>query len=308
MQYGNRRRAAGFTLIELLVVIAVIGVLIGLLLPAIQSTRESARNMQCQNNLKQLGLAFHGYATALGGLPPRRHTTTPYQGWGPYLLAYLEQAGIAKNYDTKQDFFAPDNQPFICMPVESYICPSAEWGRKIEVIDLKNNPTGAIGAAGDYFAPNSVDAFWWPDPAKANAANTAECPAMRDNGVRPLKQISDGLSRTLLVAELAGRPSWWVHRMKQDDNSGLQYPNWWGPWASYNSSICKTWSDDGFTPGGFCTINCNNAWGIYGFHPHGANALFVDGAVHHLAVGLDREIFAAIVTRAGRETFDSTSI
>ena len=300
-------KASGFTLVELLVVIAIIGILIGLLLPAIQSARESARRMQCQNNLKQLGLAFHAYTTAWGGLPPRRHTSAPYQGWGPYLLAYLEQAGIAKNYDTKKNFFDPVNQPYIRLPVDSFICPSAERGREIAVIDLGNKPTGAIGAAGDYFAPNSVDAFWWPEPQRTQAANTAECPALLDNGRRPLKQITDGLSHTLLVAEMAGRPSQWIRGRKQSDNSGLQFPNWWGPWASYNSSIFKTWSDDGLTPGGFGTINCNNSWGIYAFHPHGANVLFVDGSVHHLIVGLDRDVFAGLVTRAGKEIIDNTS-
>jgi prepilin-type N-terminal cleavage/methylation domain-containing protein/prepilin-type processing-associated H-X9-DG protein len=308
MRIMGHRKAFGFTLVELLVVIAIIGILLGLLMPAIQAARESARRLQCQNNLKQLGLAFHNYANALGGLPPRRHTKVPYQGWGPYLLAYMEQVGIAKNYDVKKNFFDAANQPFIQFPLESFVCPGTERNRMIAIIDLGNNPTGAIGAAGDYFAPNSVDAFWWPDPQRTQAANTTECPALLDNARRPLKQISDGLSRTLLIAEMAGRPSQWILGRKQSDNSGLQYPNWWGPWASYNSSIFKTWSDDGLTPGGFCTVNCNNSWGIYAFHPHGANALFADGAVHQLTVGLDREIFAAIVTRAGKEVFEGMNL
>ena len=82
----------------------------------------------------------------------------------------------------------------------------------------------------------------------------------------------------------------------------LRFPVWWGPWASYNSCIYKTWSDDGQTPGGFCTINCNNSWGIYSFHRGGANAVFCDGSVHFLRVGLNRDVFAALVTRSGEET------
>ncbi len=63
---------------------------------------------------------------------------------------------------------------------------------------------------------------------------------------------------------------------------------------------------DGKTPGGPCTINCNNSWGIYSFHNGGAHAVFVDGSVHFLHEGLDRNIFASIVTRAGGETVDET--
>jgi len=74
-----------------------------------------------------------------------------------------------------------------------------------------------------------------------------------------------------------------------------------------SSCVYKTWSDDGQTPGGFCTVNCNNSWGIYAFHAGGANALLVDGSVHFLAVGLDRDVFAALVTRAGGEIIGSNS-
>jgi len=307
MRHVRRAKTAGFTLVELLVVIAIVGMLTSIMLPAIQASREAARKLQCQNNLKQLGVGLQNYVTAMNGLPPRRQTKSPYQGWGTFLLAYLEQTGISKNYNIKKDFFDAVNRPYIAQFVPVYICPSAEQGRLIEIIDLNNKPTGSTGAAGDYFAPNSVDAFWWPEPQRSQAANTTECTALLDNGRRRLKQITDGLSNTLLVAEMAGRPSHWILHRRQPDNSGLQYPNWWGPWASYNSSIYKTWSDDGLTPGGYATINCNNSWGIYAFHPHGANALFVDSSVHHLNVGLDRDVFAALVTRAGNDLIDANA-
>jgi prepilin-type N-terminal cleavage/methylation domain-containing protein len=306
LHQSRRAKASGFTLVELLVVIAIIGILSGILLPAIQIARETARRMQCQNNLKQLGLAFHSFTSAMHGLPPRRQTKAPYQGWGTFLLAYMEQAGIARNFNMKKNFYDVVNRPYIQLYLPVFICPSAEPGRQIEIIDLNNNPTGSVGAAGDYFAPNSVDAFWWPDPQRTQAANTTECPALLDNGRRPLHQIRDGVSHTLLVAEMAGRPSNWINGRKQPTNAALQYPNWWGPWASYNSSIFKTWSDDGLTPSGFRTVNCNNSWGIYAFHPCGANALFVDSSVHLLGVDLDRDIFAALVTRAGGEMIDGT--
>ena len=168
--------------------------------------------------------------------------------------------------------------------------------------------TGSIGAEGDYFAPNAVDAFWWPPAQYALAADELEAPAMAVDGGRRMCEITDGAAHTLLISELAGRPDQSILGMRQPDNSNLRFPYWWGPWASYNSCIYKTWSDDGQTPGGFCTINCNNSWGIYAFHTGGANAVLVDGSVHFLAEGLDRDVFAALVTRAGDEVSDGTCL
>jgi prepilin-type processing-associated H-X9-DG protein len=130
---------------------------------------------------------------------------------------------------------------------------------------------------------------------------------MGDNYHRRLAEITDGTSNTLLVSELAGRPQDWIMGRQQANNSGLRFPNWWGPWASYNSCIYKTWSADGTTPGGPCTINCNNSWGIYSFHDTGANAVFVDGSVHFLRVGLDRDVFAGLVTKSGGEVLDGNA-
>src|SRR5262245_46197242 len=104
MRYGNRRRSAAFTLVELLVVIAIIGVLVALLLPAVQAAREAARRMQCSNNLRQIGLACHNFHDVRGCTPPSRsasggfpHLGIPanaYHGWAVWLLPYMEQGNI----------------------------------------------------------------------------------------------------------------------------------------------------------------------------------------------------------------------
>jgi len=295
----------GFTLIELLVVIAIIAILIGLLVPAVQRVREAAARTQCANNMKQLGLAFHSYESAQRGLPPRRQTAVPFQGWGTFLLANLEQTGISQKYDITKNFYDPVNQPYIQLPLAVFTCPTAPPGRLVTIVDQANNATGAVGAAGDYFAANSFDAYWWPDPQRTQAADVNLCAALVDNRRQRLTAITDGLSNTLLLGEFAGRPNHWIKGKQQPTNGGLQWANWWGPWSSYNSSIYKTWSADGTTPGGPCTINCNNNWGIYAFHPDGANVLFCDGSVHFVRVGLDREPFAAIVTRSGAEVIDA---
>jgi prepilin-type N-terminal cleavage/methylation domain-containing protein/prepilin-type processing-associated H-X9-DG protein len=292
----------GFTMVELLVVIAILGMLCALLLPAVQAARASSARTQCQNNLRQIGIAILDYENTFKGLPPRCQVVVPYRGWGATILPYLEQTAVASQFNFNLNFYDPGNALAVAVPLPVYSCPwNPNAGRIVNLVDVNGNPTGTVGVEGDYFAPNSVDAYWWPSVTRAAAADEVQAAAMTHNVPQPLSQIRDGLSSTLLVSELAGRPDHWIMGALQPTNAALRFPYWWGTWASYNCVIYKTWSDDGQTPGGFCTINCNNSWGIYSFHTAGANALFVDGSVHFLREGLNRDIFAGLVTRAGKE-------
>lgn len=144
-----RRRAdrRGFTLIELLVVIAVIGVLIGLTLPAVQSAREAARRAQCVNNLKQMGLALHNYESAIGVFPPAyvgdprvagqvfgmnspddNGNGPPGFAWGALILPYLEQNPLSSSLNFNLPCWAPENRTSAATKVSVFLCPSAAGG------------------------------------------------------------------------------------------------------------------------------------------------------------------------------------
>lgn len=151
------RGASGFTLIELLVVISIIGVLIALLLPAIQAARESARRMQCGNNLKQLGLALHNFEGGKRRLPPGyasdTHATPPPAlldaatgdappgwGWGAYVLPFLEQANITRAVHMDEPIWKPDHAALVRTTIESFLCPSVSAERDPFFV---TDPTGA---------------------------------------------------------------------------------------------------------------------------------------------------------------------
>lgn len=295
------RRSFGFTLVELLVVIAIIGILVALLLPAVQAAREAARRISCQNNLKQVGLALHNYHDALRMFPP---SSVWGHNWVPFLLPYVEQENLYEQYrwDVRWDHAL--NQPVVNTELSVMRCASAPTGsRRIDRL-----PSGRTAMAGDY-APTSgvspvlVRVGLVPPTSNLRGVITTRGPIR-------LADVLDGTSHSLLITEDAGRPEFWNRPGRGPDELRLTCGNYsvrggrvrGAGWADPAIAIpVHGFTSDGLSCPGPCAINCTNNNEAFSFHPGGASAAFADGGVRFLSETLDLSIYAALITRAGGE-------
>lgn len=177
-----RRHRNAFTLVELLVVIAIIGVLVALLLPAVQAAREAARRIQCANNLKQVGLAVHMFHDSKGYIPYQEPGTNLFSPFTS-VLPYLEQENMARRYDPTRAPTDPVNLPISSIPLKSYLCPS-----------MPRPAASASTAYSSYVASVGSSYNWDLFSSKVNGFfAVTERIALRD--------VTDGLSSTLAVGE-----------------------------------------------------------------------------------------------------------
>ncbi len=326
----------GFTLIELLVVIAIIGILVGLLLPAVQAVREAARRTQCANNLKQLGIALHNYEGAVKTFPasrtqhpgpppvntappPSGRTNAPssqkgaFQSWSTLILPYIEQTNVADLFDYKQAWFSVANAPAVSTQQVLFLCPSAPG-------DQRTDPYWIIGAAaGDYGSLNEVRSNIYLNemsppinPAPPQPARNGLLERYKNTKVR---DVTDGLSNTIMLAEAAGQPEAWTARGRMNATMFGSYTG--DKVVLFNGQYVVTdgtgWADpdcgfsvDGASQNGLIhqgprLINAINASEIYAFHPAGANFLFGDGAVRFIPETVDNRPFVFQITKQGNE-------
>jgi len=296
-------RRSAFTLIELLVVIAIIAVLIGLLLPAIQKAREAANRAKCQNNLKQLGLAMQNYHDANSKLPAN-HTynspppSNPYatwiiQSWTLDLLPYIEQDALSRNLDRTIAPYSGGNAAVIATPVSILKCPSSVSQSVGTFSGIVSYPplvtTSYQAGVSEYASSANVQlAGFLPGTGKISGMMDYLLPPAR------FTDITDGLSNTTLVVEIAGGDDTYRTTQHVRANTGGV-----ANWGSNNRLSLRRYNTAGTTQNaGNCVINCtNNGSNIYSFHSGGANVAMGDGSVRFLSETIDPATLAYVVGR-----------
>ncbi len=277
-----------FSLVELLVVIGLLGVLLGLILPAVQQVRETAARSNCLNNLKQIGLALHDYHNVTGRFPPQPTQNLPKNdpnvmlGWMVLILPAMDQASLLSISEQacRIDPYPFHNPPHVGAGtiVKTYVCPSD--GRFLVPLATQGGEretfTSFIGISGSAIGLRIV-------------------PGILGQIAGPrLSDITDGTSQTIMVGERpppvtleAGR--WYSSRYSGPDLS-MSIPALINP--DDNCSAIN------FGPGRIG--NPRDRCHIWSFHPGGANFLFADGSVHFLSYSA-ASILPALATRAGGE-------
>ena len=350
------KRSRGFTLIELLVVIAIIAVLIALLLPAVQQAREAARRSTCKNNLKQMGLALHNYhetsnqfplpgllnvnpgaAVGVGGL-----LTT--SNWSVATLPFMDQAPVYNLYNSNLSAFDPANAPAVQTKLAAYLCPSAPRPSS-QTYTIPSAFTGGLvtanltmtdGGATDYVATTRVrgaflnivrntsgssDADGWGKGGIVSM-NPALAAVMTIPNGSKLRDLTDGVSNTIMIGELASR-----NQLYRKGNKLIAPVSASPADEAYVASVAGggCWSDpfngvweltgrafDGTGSSGPCPINCSNArtsagsvtqnaGGLYSWHTGGVHVLLGDGSVRFLSENISGITLAALISRAGGE-------
>ncbi len=281
----------GLTLVELLVVIAIIGVLVSLLLPAVQASRESARRASCANNLKQMGLAIENYQTAKESYPPSTSLDLSYHwspleqhSWASMILPYLEQANLFGTIDFEQNLRHSSNLPAAATLVPSYRCP-AYTGPEFSPFRsyTLNDEKYAIG---NYVAFSATDI-----PHLWESRLEPEGVIFPVSTTRPT-DITDGLSHTVFLVE------------SREENQRVWMD---GLTAGFTALPLVRYAGEkislNFTPY-YPSRSYYSEYGPSSMHPGGAYHLLGDGSVRFITNDISKANYVAFCTRAGGEVIE----
>jgi len=300
--YKSRK---AFTLVELLVVIAIIGVLVALLLPAVQAAREAARRMSCTNNLKQLGIGMHNHHDTFGNLPPGVQAGWGHS-WSLHILPFVEQQAL---YDvcptpfndsgawTGSDARSVGLISLAQTPVAGFRCPSSPTPER-EAADVNGL---ANRATSNYLACAGGDAQTDNNGSTGMDTSNGMFLATRYNVTDPIKPhnfsaVTDGLSQTLMVAEAEYNLNaascnicdrYLFYHMNADSSNG----------SDFSEALGST-----FYPVNATTVSTNEREISYAsFHPGGVNGCMADGSVRFFAETIDINIWRGLGSRNGGE-------
>lgn len=308
----------GFTLVELLVVIAIIGILIALLLPAVQAAREAARRSQCTNNLKQIGVALHNYHDTFKGFAPGYINNPPnlpsgsgpvsgnysQWAWGAFILPFLEQGALADQLDVGNirlvDALTPggpyDRRALMQQPISAFLCPSDigpavhsgqdplqdsanAWQNVAKSNYVGVNTTRRWHSGGRMTGPDAGAPSQWGTPPDNNTKPNGLF--LRDRSIK-ISDIRDGTSNTLMVGERAyelNNPA----GAPVICRAGVVFGN-----INSNEQLTIHRSLGALTvPINSPVPSANCIRGFAGPHPGGLNFVFADGSVHFISETID---------------------
>lgn len=317
-----RPKREGFTLVELLVVIAVIGILVSLTLPVVQSARENARRVQCQNNLRNLGIATHNYVAANNHFPPAAQFRVnespgvddpPRHSFITFLLPYFEQSNVYDRFDITKDWNDPANEENAKQHLGGIlVCPSAPRGRELKHPSdyrpaVQINPTSETGV-GNLVAQGKIKdraplakasgntKAWKDHQAWKGVLQLYRVVYNSDGGIQKEDRtyvttatVRDGLSNSFLLFEDGGVPLCYEEGNACTENKKITNFRWASStlWMTINDS-CD--ADQ--------IVNCTNRSQPYSFHDRGLNLLYADGAVRFHNQAIDPDVFVSLFTAA----------
>ena len=293
-------RRIGFTLVELLVVIAIIGILIALLLPAVQAAREAARRSQCTNNLKQIALGLHmhhdrdkNFPCGHYGPPGGTNCANGSEAeWVTYILPFIEMGAAYDQLDWTLGFGCGGNTVVVSQPIKTFFCPS----------DKESEPSLGSYARGNYVANNGIGpmAEWTvPQGVAALPPLSREGGLFYFNSDYKIAQIIDGTSQTAMVSEVRTAPP-------NDFRGVMHYPE--GPFYHHNYTPNSLVPDQ--MRGALCVntvrepcVGVFTAWNNRSMihtarsnHPGGVNLALADASVRFVAETIDVNIWQALCT------------